>query len=109
MTAKRRGLIVREDDAQPAPVARNTGGDRPVRQLTLYSRSHCTLCAAMLSELLTLESRYTFALERIDIDEDPSLVARFNAKVPVLAVDGEPLCCHFLDTSALIDELTSND
>ncbi len=109
MTAKRRGLIVREGDAQPAPVVRNTEDDRPVRQLTLYSRSHCALCAEMLAELLTLESRYTFALERIDIDEDPSLVARFNAKVPVLAVDGELLCCHFLDTSALIDELTSND
>lgn len=63
----------------------------------------------MLAELMSLQSRYTFALERVDIDDDPDLSARFNAKVPVLAVDGEILCCHFLDTPALIDELSRND
>lgn len=109
MTVKRRGPRVRKDDPKPAPVARNQCDNRPLRRLTLYYRSDCSLCTDLLAELLALESRYTFALERIDIDEDPSLVARFNAKVPVLAVDGEILCCHFLDTSALIDELTSND
>ncbi|MBS0003364.1 MAG: glutaredoxin family protein [Thioalkalivibrio sp.] len=63
----------------------------------------------MLAELTFLQSRYTFALECVDIDKDPDLLTRFNAKVPVLAVDGEVLCCHFLDAPALIDELTRND
>ena len=82
---------------------------RGVPQLTLYLREGCGLCERMAAELSALESRYTFALERIDIDEDPGLAVRFNAKVPVLAVDGEILCCHYLDTPALIDELTRHD
>lgn len=77
--------------------------------LTIYLREDCGLCAMMLDELSRLESRYTFALERIDIDDDPELMVRFNAKVPVLAVDGNILCCHRLDTTALLDELSEND
>ncbi|WP_006747880.1 glutaredoxin family protein [Thioalkalivibrio paradoxus] len=87
----------------------DSGSRRQVARLTLYYREGCGLCEQMLAELSVLQSRYTFALERIDIDEDPRLVARFNALVPVLAVDGEILCCHYLDTSALIDELTRHD
>lgn len=105
MTGERRG----RSGGAPAPDGRNACDGRPVRRLTVYHRVDCCLCERMLAELLALESRYTFALERIDIDGDPGLAARFNAKVPVLAVDGEVLCCHFLDTSALIDELTRND
>lgn len=88
-----------------------SGSDTDARtpRLTLYHREGCGLCDLMAAELSALESRYTFALERIDIDDDAGLAARFNAKVPVLAVDGEILCCHFLDTVALIDELSRND
>lgn len=84
-------------------------GSRSGPRLTLYQRVDCGLCERMLAELNSLQSRYTFALECIDVDQDPELAARFNAKVPVLAVDGEILCCHFLDTAALIDELTRHD
>ena len=83
--------------------------DRAEPLLTVYHRVDCGLCEQMLAELTNLQSRYTFALERVDIDEDADLSTRFNAKVPVLAVDGEILCCHFLDAPALIDELTRND
>ena len=73
--------------------------------LTLYHREGCGLCDQMLAQITALKSRYTFVLEVVDIDEDPELQARFNAKVPVLAVDGEILCCHFLDRKALLDQL----
>jgi hypothetical protein len=82
---------------------------RPVPLLSLYFRDGCCLCDQMAAELSALECRYTFALERIDIDEDPGLALRFNAKVPVLAVNGEILCCHRLDTAALIEELSRHD
>jgi hypothetical protein len=104
----------------PRPRASAGGGDAcglasdeeqgaGIPRLTFYHRDGCGLCEHMAAELSALESRYTFALERIDIDEDAGLAARFNAKVPVLAVDGEILCCHYLDTLALIDELSRND
>ncbi|WP_026287797.1 glutaredoxin family protein [Thioalkalivibrio sp. ALJ24] len=74
-------------------------------QLTMYHREGCGLCEQMLAELFALQSRYTFALDVVDIDEDPDLRERFNTKVPVLAVDGDILCCHFLDREALLDLL----
>ncbi len=107
MTVERRGRSAGRGGAPPPPA-----GDRPAGRLptlTLYHRIDCGLCERMLAELRSLQSRYTFELERVDIDEDPDLAMRFNAKVPVLAVDGEVLCCHFLDAPALIDELTPND
>ena len=74
-------------------------------ELTLYHRESCGLCHDMLAEIMALKSRYTFALTVVDIDEHPDLQARFNVKVPVLAVDGDILCCHFLDRKALLDLL----
>lgn len=108
MTGERRGGSADGGGPSRASVGREAP-DRLPRRLTVYHRVDCELCEHMLAELKYLQSRYTFALERVDIDEDPDLSARFNAKVPVLAVDGEILCCHFLDAPALIDELTRND
>lgn len=108
MTGERRGRPAGPGGASPPPAS----GDGPTRApptLTIYHRVDCGLCERMLAELTFLQSRYTFALECVDIDKDPDLLTRFNAKVPVLAVDGEVLCCHFLDAPALIDELTRND
>ncbi|OOC10771.1 MULTISPECIES: glutaredoxin family protein [Thioalkalivibrio] len=76
-----------------------------MKQLTVYHREGCGLCEHMLAELFALQSRYTFTLDVVDIDEDPDLRERYNTKVPVLAVDGDILCCHFLDREALLDLL----
>lgn len=76
-------------------------------RLTLYYRDGCHLCTQMHEALLGLQNRYTFLLETVDIDADPELQVRFNAKVPVLALDDAILCCHVLDMATLLDELTS--
>ena len=76
-------------------------------RLILYHREGCYLCTQMHEALLALQNQYTFLLETVDIDADPELQARFNVKVPVLALDDTILCCHVLDRAALLDELTS--
>jgi thiol-disulfide isomerase/thioredoxin len=71
---------------------------------TLYSRSYCHLCDAMLAALNALQTeRLRFAVEVIDVDADPALVARFDELVPVLFGDpGAPELCHyFLDEAAV--------
>jgi thiol-disulfide isomerase/thioredoxin len=71
---------------------------------TLYSRSYCHLCDDMLVALNALQTeRLRFAVEVVDVDADPALVARFDELVPVLFGDpGEPELCHyFLDTTAV--------
>ena len=60
--------------------------------------------AAGLAELFAPGS---FAVERVDIDADPRLRARYDTEVPVLA-DGEiELCRHFLDPLAVSERLAS--
>lgn len=93
-----------EDGLAPSPSSTTA-----LRQVTLYLREGCSLCAEMEGALEALQNRYTFLIQRIDIDADPQLARRFNAKVPVLALDGEILCCHFLDMPALTDELSRDD
>ena len=72
---------------------------------TLYSRSYCHLCEDMLGQLQAFMARQglAYAVDVVDVDADPSLVARFDELVPVLyaAPAGPELCHYFLDEAAL--------
>ncbi|QYF92573.1 glutaredoxin family protein [Massilia sp. PAMC28688] len=71
---------------------------------TLYSRAWCHLCDDMLAALLALQTeQQRFAVEVIDVDADPALVARFDELVPVLygRLDQPELCHYFLDEGAV--------
>ncbi|SAK90860.1 glutaredoxin 2 [Caballeronia pedi] len=67
----------------------------------LYGRAWCHLCEDMRAELEPIAARHGVAIEWIDIDEDPSLEARYNERVPVLTLDGVELCQYRLDVSAV--------
>ncbi|MFZ9174207.1 glutaredoxin family protein [Vulcanococcus sp.] len=55
-------------------------------QLVLITREGCCLCAGLEEKLLELGC----AFERLDVDADPQLLARFDLEVPVLiARDGD--------------------
>ncbi|KAF3997962.1 glutaredoxin family protein [Glaciimonas immobilis] len=81
---------------------------------TLYGRSYCHLCDDMLQALIALcaeqemlEGRNLdvdadYAIEQIDVDSDPELVALYDELVPVLLgsrMGQVPvrLCHYFLD------------
>ena len=72
---------------------------------TLYSRSYCHLCEDMLAALQAFMARQglPYTVDVVDVDADPSLVARFDELVPVLYGDpaGPELCHYFLDETAL--------
>jgi hypothetical protein len=73
-------------------------------KFTLYSRSYCHLCEDMLAALEALApGGQRFEVEVIDVDADPTLVARFDELVPVLfgALDQPELCHYFLDEAAV--------
>lgn len=75
-----------------------------VRAFTLYARGYCHLCDDMLAALLALQTdAVRFAVDVIDVDADPALVARFDELVPVLYGDlAKPELCHyFLDPAAV--------
>lgn len=59
------------------------------RPVTLYTRADCPLCDEARALLDELAERLGFAVEAIDIDDDPELRARYGYAVPVVAVGGE--------------------
>ena len=73
-------------------------------QFTLYSRSYCHLCDDMLAALQAMAGARPFAIDVVDIDADPALVARFDELVPVLFgadLAAPELCHYFLDEDAV--------
>jgi hypothetical protein len=56
----------------------------------------------MLTDLQALASRLTLPpVEVVDVDGDPELTRRYGLNVPVLLLDGVPVCRHRLDSDEL--------
>ena len=57
-------------------------------ELVLYTRRDCELCREMETVIDEIRPRFQARLERIEIDGDAALEARFGLEVPVLFVNG---------------------
>ena len=60
----------------------------PLR-FTVYTRRECCCCHKALDLLRDRQARHRFAIEEVDIDADPDLVAQHGQWVPVVAVEGK--------------------
>jgi glutaredoxin len=58
---------------------------KPIHKTVLYSRDGCHLCE--VAEQMLVE--HGLRPEIINIDDDPTLVERFNTCVPVVEIDGK--------------------
>jgi glutaredoxin len=56
---------------------------------TVYTRAQCCCCHNALDVLKDARERFGFAIEEVDIDADPTLVAQFDTQVPVIALNGK--------------------
>lgn len=56
---------------------------------TVYTRAQCGCCHKAIDILERYRKRYGFAIETVDVDSDPDLVARYDTEVPVVAVNGK--------------------
>ncbi len=79
-----------------------------MRELTLYTRQGCHLCEDIERQLQPWLDSGRIGLRRVDIDDDPGLRERFNARVPVLMAGTHAICEYFLDPLAL-DAFLSGD
>ncbi|HZF25597.1 MAG TPA: glutaredoxin family protein [Steroidobacteraceae bacterium] len=59
---------------------------------TLLSREGCELCEEMFAELRAFCSGKALEFHCVDVDADSELRTRFGHKVPVLLLDGMPVC-----------------
>jgi hypothetical protein len=92
-------------DGAPPPLAAPLGSS-PHRSLVLLTRAECGLCEEMEAALRTMGRRLTLPpLERIDVDSDPVLQRRYGLQIPVLLLDGSPICRTRLDEAELLRAL----
>lgn len=68
--------------------------------LVIYTRRECSLCERMEREVRHIAGPDR-ALRMLPIDDEPALLERYGRDVPVLCLDGEFVCKHFLDAARL--------
>ena len=75
--------------------------------LTLLTRDECSLCEHMYAELQALRRQHCSLppLTLLDVDSDPQLRRRYGLKIPVLLLDGLPVCSGRLDVAELLRAL----
>jgi glutaredoxin len=56
---------------------------------TVYTRAQCCCCHKAFDVLEDARQRSGFAIEEVDIDGDPNLLALYDTEVPVVALDGK--------------------
>jgi glutaredoxin len=62
---------------------------RPIPAVTVYTRAGCGCCKTAIALLEDRRRDHPFALELVDVDGDPALVAEHGDWVPVVAVGGK--------------------
>jgi predicted thioredoxin/glutaredoxin len=72
-----------------------------VTALTVWSREGCTLCDELLAELAPWAAARGLAIEVRDVDDDATAKRRYGLRVPVVALDGAPVCHGRLDLAEL--------
>ncbi len=74
--------------------------------LQLLSRPDCELCEHMLRALEQFARHEPLPpLAVVDVDSDPLLKRRYGLKIPVLLLEGSPVCSGALDEQALREAL----
>lgn len=77
-------------------------------QIVLYSKPGCCLCEQAKKQLKALQGRYAFALEEVDILQDPVAYDMFKDEIPVICVDGRRVCKYRLDERRIVRMLQSS-
>jgi hypothetical protein len=78
----------------------------PDRGLTLLVRAECELCEQMSRALTALARRVPLPpIAVADVDSDADWQRRYGLKVPVLLLDGSPVCRTRLDDDELLGAL----
>jgi glutaredoxin len=75
-------------------------------EIILYSKPNCPLCDEGLEKLLRVARRHSLEVRKVDIREDPDLLARHGERIPVVTLGGEELGWGRLSEKGLDHALT---
>lgn len=72
-----------------------------VGEWRVLSRPECSLCDAMLQQLVDLLGEQAGQVMVQDISDDTELERKYGQRIPVLIIDGEFVCAYRLDQSRI--------
>ena len=75
-------------------------------QLILYTKPGCHLCDEMKREIRRAGCDELYALDEVNIETDPDLLARYRYEIPVLLIDGVEAFRHRLRAGDVKARLT---
>jgi glutaredoxin len=101
------GDVLRGDGGGPSPSVGPRAGMPMMAIVTVYSKPDCHLCADALNVLRGLQAELGYGLCERDITEDEALHRSYFERIPVVTLDGEELCEHFVDEQILRERLES--
>jgi glutaredoxin len=61
---------------------------REKAHVVFYTRPGCHLCDEAKQVILSADCADDYALEEINIDDDPTLVERYRYEIPVITING---------------------
>jgi glutaredoxin len=75
------------------------------RKITIYSKPDCHLCELAKEVVERCRRKADFALEVIDISQNPELLERYRNDIPVILLDGEEIARHVVRERKLLELL----
>jgi glutaredoxin len=75
--------------------------------LIVYSKPDCHLCVDAMAALRVLQQELGFVLQERDITSKDALQRAYFERIPVVVLDGEELCEHFVDEALVRERLES--
>ena len=83
------------------PVAGDGSAQTASHRIVLYTRQDCLLCDIAKQALDDFCRRRRLHYTCVEISQEPVLKARFGMTVPVVCVDGVPVCVTDFDATRL--------
>ncbi len=78
-----------------------------LREVVLYSRKGCHLCAIVKETLFKLERRGGFTWREVDVDSNEELRRQFTDEVPVIFIDGRKAFKYRMDEREFLRKLSN--
>lgn len=73
--------------------------------ITIYSKPGCHLCDRAKEVIDRCRQHVDFALEIVDISQNPELLQRYHDDIPVILLDGNEIARHFVRERKLLELL----
>jgi glutaredoxin len=80
---------------------------RAAATIVVYSKADCHLCEEAIAVLEGLRAEFAFTLEERDITSEEGMHRAYFDRIPVIEVDGEELCEHFVQEARVRERLES--